>query len=228
MLTKISKVPKRIVDDCINQISAIQDIRVSYQVIGKNALNKPTGNFFYDPWVIREEYKGTAWEELLNTLPPDHGEARVISLEKGHCYLQHSDIDDRYHINLTGDCGYLVNIDSKELIKTELDYTWYEMDAGPIHSAVNFGRNDRVQVVVRKRLNSPQLGNPVQITITGGSEMRRFNFDNAVSPWLNKINKLKKISNFDYNKERLKFSLEADAIEEFKKLIPEEFTVNYD
>ena len=30
----------------------------------KTSINSPTGNFFYDPWTIKEEYKGTVWETL--------------------------------------------------------------------------------------------------------------------------------------------------------------------
>ncbi len=44
---------------------------------GKNVLNKPTGDFFYDPWEILPEYKGTVFEELLAPLK-DIGEARII------------------------------------------------------------------------------------------------------------------------------------------------------
>ena len=36
---------------------------------GKNTLNKPTGDFFYDPWEVLPEYKGTAIEDLLKQLP---------------------------------------------------------------------------------------------------------------------------------------------------------------
>ena len=28
------------------------------------AINQPTGNFFYDPWVIKPEYQNTVWEKL--------------------------------------------------------------------------------------------------------------------------------------------------------------------
>ena len=29
---------------------------------GKHDLTYPTGDFFYDPWDIKEEFKGTIWE----------------------------------------------------------------------------------------------------------------------------------------------------------------------
>ena len=35
---------------------------------GKNVLNEPTGDFFYDEWKLLPEYKGTSLEELLTKL----------------------------------------------------------------------------------------------------------------------------------------------------------------
>ena len=32
----------------------------------KAILNDPTDNFFYDPWVIKDQYKGTIWDEILD------------------------------------------------------------------------------------------------------------------------------------------------------------------
>jgi hypothetical protein len=69
-------------------------------VESKLTINQPTGNFFYDPWDIKEEFKGTVWETLLNTLPLDIGEARIIVLGNGTTYMSHTDIDDRYHLSL--------------------------------------------------------------------------------------------------------------------------------
>ena len=57
----------------------------------KMVLNKPTGDFFYDPWVVNEEYKGTPVESFLAQIP-DAGEARIIKQESGTCYFAHSDI----------------------------------------------------------------------------------------------------------------------------------------
>jgi hypothetical protein len=42
----------------------------------KLTLNQPTGDFFYDPWQIKPEFKNTVWEEVLDSLPLDKGEAR--------------------------------------------------------------------------------------------------------------------------------------------------------
>ena len=66
----------------------------------KTTINCPTGNFFYDAWKLKEEFKGTVWETLYNSLPVAKGEARIIILDPAHCYQTHADIDDRYH-NMT-------------------------------------------------------------------------------------------------------------------------------
>ena len=115
-------------------------------------LNAPTGDFFYDPWKIKDEYKNTYWDDVLQTLDFEIGEARIIKLSVGECYLQHADIDDRYHLNITGDNSILINLENYEIFKIFKDGIWYEMDAGIIHSAVNFGQEDRYQLVVRKLL----------------------------------------------------------------------------
>ena len=60
-------------------------------------LNEPTNDFFYDPWKIKDNYKNTPFETVLSVLP-NHGEARIIKLTEGECYLAHADIDDRYHM----------------------------------------------------------------------------------------------------------------------------------
>ena len=79
---------------------------------GKNVLNRPTGNFFYDAWEVLPEYKGTAIEDLLKQLP-DHGEARVIVMKPGESYSAHADIDDRYHITLDAEQSFLHDIEMK-------------------------------------------------------------------------------------------------------------------
>ena len=58
---------------------------------GKNVLTKPRGDFFYDPHILNEEYKGTEIEKLLDLIPM-HGEARVIVMEPGQSYSAHADI----------------------------------------------------------------------------------------------------------------------------------------
>lgn len=56
---------------------------------GKTSINQPTGHFFYDPWVVKDEYKDSIWEMVLNTLELPHGEARLIILQPGETYMAH-------------------------------------------------------------------------------------------------------------------------------------------
>ena len=88
---------------------------------GKHDISNPTGKFFYDPWQLKSEYLGTPWETILNSLPGDKGQARVIILESPSCYTAHSDIDDRYHLNLFGDEAYLIDLEEQKMYKTIKD-----------------------------------------------------------------------------------------------------------
>ena len=36
---------------------------------GKNVLNKPTGDFFYDEWKLEDKWSGTPVQDLLSQLP---------------------------------------------------------------------------------------------------------------------------------------------------------------
>lgn len=192
----------------------------------KHSLNQPTGDFFYDPWLIKPEYKGTVFEELLNTLPDPHGEARLITLKSGTCYFSHSDIDDRYHLNISGDLAGLINLETKQCWFLKNDGVWYSMDASPLHSAMNFGQYDRKQIVVRKLLTKNKLKNPYLIKILPSGKNPRFVFDNIISPWLNRANKDKIIDNFKTDGTTVSFKIEKSHIENFKKILPKNFICN--
>lgn len=191
----------------------------------KTPLNQPTGDFFYDPWVIKDEYKGTPWEVLLNTLPFDIGEARVICLESKECYTQHTDVDDRYHLNIFGDEGYLIDLKHLDMYKTVCDGKWYEMDAGRAHTAANFGQYRRIQLVVRKLLERAKLKSPVGINIIPGGDNPRYTFDNTLSPWLNKMFKEHKAANFVRTKHGIEFDVEGSILEEFENHVPKDFDI---
>ena len=105
---------------------------------GKNVLNKPTGNFFYDPWEIVPEYKDTVLDELLQQLP-DHGEARLIVMKPGESYSAHADIDDRYHVTLDAEHSYLHDIENEVMFPNQADDCVYLMNTGLLHSASNYG-----------------------------------------------------------------------------------------
>ena len=191
----------------------------------KVTINEPTGTQFYDPWVIKEEFKDTVWNTILNTLPEPVGEARIITLDPGTCYQIHADIDDRYHLNVVSEEAYLIDLESQTMHKLNRDGIWYNMDAGLLHTAANFGRRHRVQLVVRKLLERVNLLDSVAVTLTSeglSKEDARFMFDKILSPWLNRANKLKVIDDFKFGTNTIKFKLERKYIEDLQRqLIPE-------
>lgn len=194
----------------------------------KTTINEPTGNFFYDPWVIKDEYKGTVWETLYNSLPASKGEARIIILDPARCYQIHADIDDRYHLNILGEECYLIDLVREQLHRLEQDGVWYDMDAGMLHTASNFGRRARVQLVVRKLLKRNKLVNPVPVTLTTtitNPDDARFVFDNTISPWLNESNKLGFINDFCHSQPGVKFNIEQDKLDSLRNILTSEFTI---
>lgn len=205
----------------------IIDICVGYAQDGKLALNRATGNFFYDPWEILPEYKDTAIETALDALPFPIGEARLVKLDPGKCYFSHADIDDRYHLNLSGTYCTLHDFENNVSYPLQQDGIWYEMDAGKIHTAVNAGEYPRVQLLVRKLLPLTELKNPVSIYIRASGENARYRFDNTLSPWLNRAVKRGIVSDFETNSASVYFDLEKECIHECTNIIPEQFNYGY-
>lgn len=194
----------------------------------KTTINQPTGNFFYDPWVLKAEYVGTVWETLYNSLPVVTGEARIIILDPNQCYQIHADIDDRYHLNILGEECYLMDLVREQMYRLEQDGIWYNMDAGLLHTATNFGRRARVQLVVRHLLKPNKLIDPVEVSVSttiSNTDDSRFLFDSHVSPWLNEANKLGFINNFSYTPISVKFNLERSKLESLKNMLPNEFKI---
>ena len=192
----------------------------------KTTINRPTGSFFYDPWVLKDEYKGTIWETLYDSLPANKGEARIIVLKSNQCYQIHADIDDRYHLNIRGESCYLMDLTHEKMFHLEQDGIWYNMDAGVLHTATNFGRRPRIQLVVRQLLTQNKLLDPVEValsTTVANTDDARFIFDNTLSPWLNEANKLGFINSFDYLQVGVKFNIEKSKLESLKHILPSEF-----
>ena len=190
---------------------------------GKHDLTAPSGDFFYDPWILLEEYKNTVWESIWNSLPIDAGQARVIVMESPSCYTQHADIDDRYHLNLSGDQDYLIDLSNQQMHKLVKDGVWYTMDAGRLHTAISVGEHTRMQLVVRKLLTRNILKNSVSVKIAAGGSNPRYSFDNIISVWLNRASKNKTISNFKQSETSVYFDVEHSLLEELESIIPKEF-----
>lgn len=190
-------------------------------------LNEPTGNFFYDSWVIKNEYKDTVWDLILQTLPFQLGEARIIILEPNSCYTSHGDIDDRWHLNITGERSFVVDLTSNKMYPQVADTYWYTMTAGPVHSAVNFNNKPRVQLVVRHLLNRNELESPISVKILPNSDRTdlRFQFDQIISPWLNQANKRGIISNFVAFETSVSFDVHGKYVDELLSITPDYFKV---
>jgi hypothetical protein len=219
MLTKTDY----LVDPNLIQLACSDDLR------DRIIINEPSGNFFYDPWQLKQEFVGTIWEKLYNSLPVvDKGEARIIVLSPADCYMTHADIDDRYHLNIQGDHCYLIDLDHKQMHFLVDDGIWYEMDAGRRHTAANFGRIFRVQLVIRKLLLAPKLTNPISIKLTPNIESMdhaRYIFDDTVSVWLNSANKNNFINNFSFKDNIVQFEVESVAMLGLQSCMPKEFTL---
>jgi len=187
---------------------------------GKHDLSRPTGRFFYDPWVLNEEYKGTELEVLFNQLESP-GQVRVNVLEEGRAYQQHADLDDRYHLSLDGVESYLVDLTNGQLHDTRTDNIVYEMDAGRLHSAVNFGYYPRKQLVIRKLLPFNKLENPLSVSLKATPVPRlRYNFDQTFSVWFNKSIKAGIIANFNkHNELHISFDIELNESQQLENLV---------
>lgn len=190
-------------------------------------LNQPNGRFFYDKWVIKNMYIDTVWHELLKLLPEDIGEARLIKLDPGSSYRSHSDIDDRYHLNITGDRAYLINLDTETMYKTVDRSVYYELDASPRHSAANFNRVPRVQLVVRKLLKDNIINDGINIIVTpkGPEEYYRFIFDDTISSWLNINCKNGNVGSFHHENLTVYMTLRTEVFDDFKRIANKHFNI---
>jgi len=186
--------------------------------IGKLSLNMPTGRFFYDKWVLKDEFKDTIWEEILNTLPYDNvGEARIINLDIKTCYTMHADIDDRWHLSFSTGNSFLIDLENQKMFQTAPGI-WHSMDAGILHSAVNFGESSRYQLVVRKLLSDVALNNPINVKmyIDNPPTNYRYIFDQYISPKLNRWCKSREITNFCQHNTHVEFDIEQTMFTELK------------
>lgn len=173
-------------------------------------LNEPSGNFFYDPWTIKEEFKNTVWEQLLQTLPYAHGEARIVSLSPKECYASHTDIDNRWHLALTNENSFLIDLEIQKMYSCNIG-CWYSMNAGVDHTAANFGNSNRVHLLVRQLLTNSKLIDPVEYFIEANKTdlvPHRFIFDKIYSPILNKLNVEGKLRDFERTEYSVRFKTE--------------------
>lgn len=211
-------ISKKLLTDSLGSIPNI-DYRLS--------INQPTGNFFYDPWEIKPEFKDTVWNEILNSLPFKKGEARLIKLAPGGCYMSHADIDDRCHLSLTGNQSFLIDLDDQVMHRLDVDGHWYDMNAGKMHTAANFGDIDRVQLVVRHLLSNSNITNikKVIIVLNTAQHDYRYQFDKFISPWLNRGCKQGFINNFSVEQNVVTFNLHKQFVQELAGISQDKFNI---
>lgn len=212
MITNTSfRLSKDLLNEAINSMPIFSD---------RLALNTPTNQFFHDPWEIKDHFKNTIWEKVLNSLDIPKGEARLIRLPTKSCYTGHADIDDRWHLTLTGQKSYLIDLDKDIMYNTNQCGCWYDMDASKRHTAANFGNHDRIQLVVRHLLPIVNLKDPVTISIDDNpKEDSRYIFDDIVSPRLNILSKEKLISNISATVNSITFDIERSASQQLIDLV---------
>lgn len=202
----------------------IPKINIDFDAM-KTSINQPTGKFFYDPWEIKPEYKGSVWETLLRSLPEPHGEARIIVMQPGTTYMSHADIDNRWHLNLQGEQSFLIDLENLDMYQLEQNGYWYYMDAGRLHVASNYGSIPRVQLIVRELLIETNITNLVEVTIRPKNKKYdyRYKFDNIISPWLNRTNASKLLKDFSFNDDVVKFKTSVDQLDRLK--LTEDFEI---
>lgn len=220
MITKLSyHIPNEVFHNLKNEIPTFEH-RID--------LNEPTGNFFYDEWKILDQFKNTFWDQALQCLPFPIGEARLMKLEPGSAYYSHADVDDRYHINITGEKSFLVDLDNNVLHLVHNNGYWYEMNAGIRHSAVNFGNETRIQLVVRKLLQNNSLEDPIPIKISLEKKRHdyRYIFDDVFSPVLNQFVKQQLLSDFVIKEEQVYFTIEKKLLGQLLEICPTDFKIS--
>jgi len=192
---------------------------------GKTDITEPTGDFFYDPWRLKEEFEGTVWEDVWCSLPVDTGQARVIVMDSPSCYTQHADIDDRYHLNIVSNRDFLIDLENQTMYPLHTDGVWYTMDAGKLHTAITVGETQRVQLVVRHLLKNNNLTDRQTVKIITKGAQPRYLFDNFLSPWLNRANKNGIIANFKTQQETVMFDIEKKSLNDLLHHLPHDFDI---
>ena len=213
------------------------DYKVSEEVLHKlksvvpsenKILSEPTGNFYYDPWIISPSIKNTVYHEVLESLPVKHGQARIFLRPSGTCYNIHGDMENRWHFNLTGEQCYLIDLESFEMFPTVLDGKWYYLDTSILHSTANFGFVPRFQVVIRDLLIHGNIVNPVNITLKGkilNDKLFMEKFHKFYVCYLNKKNKEGHLDNYQPTPTAIHFTIEEQYVSEIESICPNEFII---
>lgn len=155
---------------------------------GRASITVPTGHWLYEPYKLAVRFQGTPFAKFLDIIPFEYGEVRLMKMSPGTCYRAHADIDDRLHINLTANehC-HLIDLNANKMYPIKTDGYIYMMDGSRIHTAVNFGSTDRVQLVLRVPLKECDVEDGVYCSIKfiNPPHDLRYKLDQHISPLLN-------------------------------------------
>ena len=111
----------------------------------------PKGVRERDFTLVNAEFRGTAIEALLGTLPFEPGRTRLMRMPKKSCLSIHWDTSLRYHYAVvTNPACYLVHLegDVGRFYHVPADGHLYEMDGRVTHTAINASRHERIHLVI--------------------------------------------------------------------------------
>lgn len=202
------------IDPLLNELE-----NVKWDDKNRSNINRPTGHWLYDSYEISDEWKNTEFEKLLLNFPWPVGEARLMKLDPGTCYRGHADVDDRYHLNLiSNEHCHLIDLEENKMYPLLPDGYFYRMNAGKIHTAVNFGSTSRIQLVIRIPLECVETSTMIKMLIKckEPSYDFRYQFDKFVSPVINKLIKDKTIGWFNpISDSEMSIKIEQNNAQEF-------------
>ncbi len=101
--------------------------------------------------VINVQFRGSAVEALLESLPFTWGRTRLMRMPPKSCLSIHADPTRRYHYAITTNAdAYIVALEDNKGVFHHIpaDGYVYQMDAHKTHTAINAGRQDRVHLVL--------------------------------------------------------------------------------
>lgn len=191
--------------------------KVQWDEKNRCQLNRATGHWLYDSYEISDEWKDTEFENLLNSLPFSIGEARLMKLSFGDCYSAHADVDDRLHMNLiSNEHSYLIDLTETRMYPLLPDGKLYRMNGGKVHTAVNFGSTDRIQLVIRIPLEKYSRSDFVVRTIEFLNPVfnLRYILDNHISTYINYAIKAGEIGYFNpLTETKIEFHLSPESFD---------------
>lgn len=184
--------------DQINNLEEIIHQTNSLSFESRLCLNQPTGDFFSDPWIVKEKFKNTPLGNILNGVDRV-GEARLIKLQSAETYTAHADPDDRYHLPIiTNPYAFIIDVENLKMYHLPADGKIWMMDTSLIHVASNYGGRERIHLNIRillPKFKDDHTG--ITLKIKGGNFDWKQESYIEIMPFINRQIKEKNILGFD-------------------------------